>query len=77
MFRKRIEQKKFLFITTNNSIVLALRWSVKYYLLRIPRYSGKVVEKTKMKDFRINPEFRICYVGQFLHRILVFEKYLK
>ena len=30
-----------------------------------------------MKDFQINPEFRICYVVQFIPRILVFEKYLK
>ena len=30
-----------------------------------------------MKDFRINLEFRICYVGQFILRISAFEKYLK
>ena len=31
----------------------------------------------RIKNFWINPEFRICYVGRFILRILVFEKYFK
>ena len=34
-------------------------------------------KNTRMEDFQINPEFQICYIGQFILRILVFEKYLK
>ena len=37
------------FIATNNWNILAFRWSLKHFLLRIPQYSGKVVEK-KMEN---------------------------
>ena len=50
LFRKRIDQKQFPFIATNNWIVLAVQWSVKFFLLRIPRYSGNIVEKRRGRD---------------------------
>ena len=48
LFQKRIDQK-FPFIATNNWIVLVVQLSVKYFLLRLPRYFGKVVEKRRRR----------------------------
>ena len=72
LFRKRIDQKKFPFIETNNWIVLAVQWSVKHFLLQISRYSGKVVEKrrteaiTRRFDFQVNGMIWLC-ICIFVH----------
>ena len=50
LFQRRIDQKKFPFIATKNWIVLVVQLSVKYFLLRLPRYFGKVVEKRRRRE---------------------------
>ena len=35
-------------LTRITELYEAVRWSVKYFLLRIPRYSGKVQQKEKL-----------------------------
>ena len=39
--QKKNRPEKFPFTATNNLIVFAVRWSVKYFLLQTPRYCGK------------------------------------
>ena len=41
LVHKKKRPEKFPFIATNNWILLAARWSVKYFLLQIFQYSGK------------------------------------
>ena len=45
--QKRIDHKKFPFIATNSSIALAVQRSIKYFLLRISKYCGKVKQQKK------------------------------
>ena len=47
LVQKRNRPQKCPFIATNNWILLAAWWSVKYFFLQIPRYSGKVLEKKR------------------------------
>ena len=50
LFRKRIDQKKFPFIATNNLIVLAAQWSVKYFFApNSPIFRKRGGEKKKKK----------------------------
>ena len=49
---------------------------IKIFFFFIHKRNGTLL-LPRMKDFRINPEFRICYVGHFILLILVFENYLK
>ena len=49
LFRKRIDQKIFFHSNKQQIIILAARWSVKYFLLQILRYSGNVLAKKKRK----------------------------
>ena len=39
LVQKRNRPENFIFIATNNRVVLAIRWSVKYFLLRITQYT--------------------------------------
>ena len=51
LFRKRIDQKKFPFIATNNLIVLAAQWSVKYFFApNSPIFRKRGGEKKKKRD---------------------------
>ena len=51
LVQKKNRPQKLPLVATNNWIVLAARWSVKNFLLRIPSYSGKVAAKDK-KQYR-------------------------
>ena len=50
LFRKIIAPQNFLFIETNNWIVLAVRWPVKYFWLQILWYFGQGWQKSEKNE---------------------------
>ena len=59
LVQKKNRPEKFGFVVTPNLNILAVRWSVKYFLLRIPRYSGKCSRRTTTRSVITK-----CYVLQ-------------
>ena len=84
LFRKRKDQKKFPFITTNNWIVFAVQWYVKYFFAPnspfkfpiIPEKWWKKKEEEKQLPsvllFKQSQKIHACFFAYFLEYALLF-----